>query len=31
MDKETEKLQEEINSLSINDLADLMIAIKGEK
>lgn len=25
------KLQEEINSLSINDLADLMLVIKGEK
>lgn len=31
MEKETEKLQEEINSLSINDLADLMLVIKGEK
>lgn len=25
------KLQEEINSLSINDLANLMLVIKGEK
>lgn len=31
MEKDTEKLQEEINSLSINDLADLMLVIKGEK
>ena len=31
MKKETEKLQEEINSLSIKDLADLMLVIKGEK
>lgn len=31
MKEETEKLEEEINNLSIEELANLMVIIKGEK